>query len=404
MAKNIIVSQIGARHRYAIPNILHKNRMLKSLFTDSYRYTILGKISHIFLKLGSSRTAFKRLCQRLPKIPKSCIQASDKPILKLLFKKNVDTILLNEILYFTLDNFFCKKKKIIASADCIYNMYYENLGFIKYAKEQEKTIVVDIYENPVSFNFLLNEVNKYPEYSCIHGIRKQYEDRIAIREKYVSQMLQIADYYTVPSKYVLKAMMAYPEFNPKKAFLLPYPTSIQETNYNYRPIKHKIIWVGNDPVRKGLIYCAKAATILKQKYTDLDFRIIGSIDNKYKDIAVFKDLNFIGTLTSSELKEEYRTAEAYVFPTLSEGFAGTVIEAASCGCPIITTECAGTDLEAFPAIYIPIQDVNAIVDSVTSILENSKYRDQLSLKTFQYSQALTPETYEKRLISIFKSI
>lgn len=78
-------------------------------------------------------------------------------------------------------------------------MYYENLGFIKYAKEQGKTIVVDIYENPVSFNFLLNEVNKYPEYSCIHGIRKQYEDRIAIREKYVSQMLQIADYYTVPS-------------------------------------------------------------------------------------------------------------------------------------------------------------------------------------------------------------
>lgn len=105
MAKNIIVSQIGARHRYAIPNILHKNRMLKSLFTDSYRYTILGKTSHIFLKLGSSRTAFKRLCQRLPKIPKSCIQASDKPILKLLFKKNVDTILLNEILYFTLDTF-----------------------------------------------------------------------------------------------------------------------------------------------------------------------------------------------------------------------------------------------------------------------------------------------------------
>ena len=162
MAKNIIVSQIGARHRYAIPNILHKNRMLKSLFTDSYRYTILGKISHIFLKLGSSRTAFKRLCQRLPKIPKSCIQASDKPILKLLFKKNVDTILLNEILYFTLDNFFCKKKKIIASADCIYNMYYENLGFIKYAKEQGKTIVVDIYENPVSFNFLLNEVTTVP--------------------------------------------------------------------------------------------------------------------------------------------------------------------------------------------------------------------------------------------------
>lgn len=135
-------------------------------------------------------------------------------------------------------------------------MYYENLGFIKYAKNKANCCCRHI-RNPISFNFLLNEVNKYPEYSCIRGIKKQYEDRIAIREKYVSQMLQTADYYTVPSKYVLKAMMAYPEFNPKKAFLLPYPTSIQETNYNYRPIKHKIIWVGNDPVRKGLIYCAK---------------------------------------------------------------------------------------------------------------------------------------------------
>ena len=43
-------------------------------------------------------------------------------------------------------------------------------------------------------------------------------------------------------------------------------------------------------------------------------------------------------------------------------------------------------------------------ESDNFVLEDSKYRDQLSLKTFQYSQALTPETYEKRLISIFKSI
>lgn len=34
-------------------------------------------------------------------------------------------------------------------------------------------------------------------------------------------MLQTADYYTVPSKYVLKAMMAYPEFNPKKHSYYP---------------------------------------------------------------------------------------------------------------------------------------------------------------------------------------
>ncbi len=39
MAKNIIVSQIGARHRYTIPKTFYENNILKALFTDSYRYT-----------------------------------------------------------------------------------------------------------------------------------------------------------------------------------------------------------------------------------------------------------------------------------------------------------------------------------------------------------------------------
>ena len=91
MAK-IIVSKIGARHRYMIPNILHKNRMLKSLFTDSYRYTILGKTSHIFLKLGSSEQLllFEAKVTENSKIMHTSIRQT---YTKLLFKKNVDNII-----------------------------------------------------------------------------------------------------------------------------------------------------------------------------------------------------------------------------------------------------------------------------------------------------------------------
>lgn len=110
MAKNIIVSQIGARHRYTIPKTFYENNILKALFTDSYRYTFLGKLSYLFIRLGIKKTIFKRLCLRLPQIPQSYIKASDKPTLKLLFKKNVNTELLNKILYFTLDHFLQTQK------------------------------------------------------------------------------------------------------------------------------------------------------------------------------------------------------------------------------------------------------------------------------------------------------
>ena len=52
MAKNIIVSQIGARHRYTIPKTFYENNILKALLTDSYRYTFLGKLSYLFIRLG----------------------------------------------------------------------------------------------------------------------------------------------------------------------------------------------------------------------------------------------------------------------------------------------------------------------------------------------------------------
>lgn len=402
MAKSIIVSQIGARHRYLIPRILYKYGVLHSFFTDSCQYSLLGSIAKCLVKLGLRKHILMRLSNRNPMIPRYLVKTTDYLSFKRLISRNKKSIDKYITTYQSLSQKF--KKYDIENADCVYNMYFENIDFLKYAKHKGKTIVADIYENPKAFALLIDEIKKHPELSSLNYLIADYKDKDALRRKYIENLLALADYYTVPSAFVMNSLKEYKCFNSEKAFLLPYPTSIQPKVYNYRPRKHTLIWVGNDPIRKGLIYCAKAATILKGRYPDLDFRIIGQVNNKIVENPAFKDLHFCGILGANELRQEYETAEAYIFPTLFEGFAGTVIEAATCGCPIVTTEGAGTDMNKFPAIYIDRYNYEQIVSTVITLFENPQIRDDLSMKVYEYAKYLSPEVYENELIKIISAI
>lgn len=405
MVKKIIVSQTGSRHRYLIPKLLENNDLLSRLYTDMTVDSICGKIALFLYKyVGCQIPVISRLSKRLPQISKEKLYSTDI----LFLKEKGFSILKKDSLskrYIHYNGFVGKCIKWgVGDADCVYNMYIENFDFLRYAKSKGLKIVVDIYETPMTYKYLIDEIDNNPEYAVFSFQKKAYIYSHEVRMHYMEKLLELADYYTIPSQFVIKSMSVFENFNNGKAVFLPYPSSIVIEKYNYSPKRHRIIWVGNDPVRKGLLYCARAADILRKKYPDLDFRVIGNIDERIKKADAFSSLNFVGVLDKEQLMLEYRSAEAYVFPTLFEGFAGTVIEAASCGCPIITTECAGTNINEFPAIYIPTRDVDAIVQNVVSIFENPSLRNDLSRKTYDYSVTLKPETYEKRMIAFFQSI
>lgn len=404
MAKSIIVIQTGARHRYLIPKVLEDGGMLYRLYTDSTAYSTLGKLASFISKWIMHQAVIRRFAKRIPPVPIKKLYTTDILFLKELFIY----LFQKDSLKFRYTYYNGFEKKCISwgtgDADCIYSMYIENFGFLKYAKSKGLKIVVDIYETPMTYKYLIDEIESNEEYEILSYRKQAYHYNHEIRMHYIENLLALADYYTIPSHFVIESMKVFRNFDEKKVLYLPYASSIVMEEYAYSPKKHRLIWVGNDPVRKGLLYCAKAADILKRKYPDLDFRIIGDVDEKVKTAVAFRNLNFLGILNKLQLQDEYRQAEAYVFPTLFEGFAGTIIEAASCGCPIIMTECAGADVNEFPALYIPIKNVDAIVESVIKVFENSKFRDELSREVYDYAINLKPEKYQERLLYYLKSV
>ena len=297
MKRKIVVCQIGARHRYLIPQLMYKAGMLYSLYTDSCIYSKLGRLSHFLRSIGIKNERINRLANRDPKIPQNMVKSTDLLLYKKLKNPIKNYYATIETYYQGLTDFYIKQG--IKNCDIIYNMFFENIGFLRYAKKHGKIVFVDIYENPTAFANIISEIVNVPEYNKYENIKELYLAENRLRETYMNEVLGIADFYTIPSQFVLESLKAYTNFDINKVKMLPYPSSITKNVYKYSPIKHKIIWVGNDPVRKGLIYCAKAATLLKNKYTDLNFEVIGVIDKTLMNDYAFKDLNFIGVLFST---------------------------------------------------------------------------------------------------------
>lgn len=333
----IIVCQYGSRHRYLIPQIFFKKGMLAALYTDATKNSLLGKLSIILNKIGVSSPIVSRLLNRDPKIPDNYLVSSDLWSIKILFNAIINKS--DEIIHDTFSQGGSKTfiRSGLKDCDWVYTMFFENIEFLLYAKSHGKKIIADIFENPYVFEDLVSEIDQNPEYNCVPNLKAHFQEQAKFRKKYVDTIFALADKYLVPSRFVVQQLMKSPNFNVEKVNIVPYGSSINRMPYCNKPQVGRLIWVGNDMVRKGLIYAIKAVMELRKKFSFCSLRVIGDIRSEFVCANQYDGIEYIGHLNKEELSTEFKLADAYIFPTLSEGLAGTVIEAASFGVPIITT-------------------------------------------------------------------
>ena len=375
--------------------IFERAGMLERFYTDSSNYSFLGKINNfISLKKGP----FLRLKSRkIINIPKHKIYSSDLIFFNGLFKHKPS---LRE---FNLWKHKAFSKKAIkwglGHADAIYHMEIENIDFVRFAKEQNKIIITDMFISPITDKLLIEEQLKYPFLDSVNYSKKEVKGYLA---KY-KEIIQLSDLILCPSEWVAKGVL---EVNPNvanKIRVVPYGSSISFIGLKNKPVKGRFLFVGTDGLRKGLPYLAIAATRLKQSYPDMDFRVAGLKKEDVECHNLFNDLNFLGKLSKSRLKLEYLKADAFILPTFSEGLAGVLIEAMSAGLPIITTKNSGVDIkDEVNALQIETGNVNDIIMAVMKIYNNRDLRDYLSKESIKNASEYTIESWTKRLLKVFE--
>lgn len=160
---------------------------------------------------------------------------------------------------------------------------------------------------------------------------------------------------------------------------------------------------------KNLSIMKGVAEVLKNKYSDIDFRFVLTIDSHRFPIipdSLKKHFLFIGKVDISECPSLYRQADVMFQPTLLECFTATYPEAMRMEVPIVTTDLEfARGLCCESALYYEPLNAEAAADAIYKIVSDNKMRINLIEKGL--NQLKKFDTYNQRaekLISIAEQI
>jgi glycosyltransferase involved in cell wall biosynthesis len=120
---------------------------------------------------------------------------------------------------------------------------------------------------------------------------------------------------------------------------------LEIVNNDVGTIKEKyLLSVGTLEPRKNISSLLKAFTILKKdlEFNDLQLYVAGAQGWKssvlYQELLETKDVKLLGFASDQELVRLYKSAYAFIFPSLYEGFGMPVMEASACGATVIASD------------------------------------------------------------------
>jgi glycosyltransferase involved in cell wall biosynthesis len=135
--------------------------------------------------------------------------------------------------------------------------------------------------------------------------------------------------------------------------------------------------------RKGINHLISAMPQILKKH-DTSLMIIGEGPQKdnlmklAKEKKIARKVRFLDYVKHDDLPKYYKDASIFILPSLHEGMSNTVLEAMSCGLPIITTDTGGAkELIRENGIIIKKEDSEEIASAANSILADRSKADTM---------------------------
>ena len=193
--------------------------------------------------------------------------------------------------------------------------------------------------------------------------------------------------------------------------LIPNPNPLKGDQISAVQNK-RVITVGRLDAQKGYDLLIEVWGIVAEKHPDWILDIYGQgewqdfLNNKIKYLNLISKINLMGT--SKNIESEYLDSSIFVMSSRYEGFGMVLLEAMSCGLPVISFDCQYGPSELIVdgenGFLIPPNDVKELAGKLCLLIENLEIRKKMSIKAKEYSKKYEISKIMKQWDSLFKSI
>jgi len=188
---------------------------------------------------------------------------------------------------------------------------------------------------------------------------------------------------------------------------------IEKTLDKYNVDFRYILFLGTVEPRKNIIRVVDAFIQLKQEGNiEQKLVITGRKGWLYKDIIektnktpFSKDIIFTDFVDDEDLPSLYSGAEIFLYPSLYEGFGLPVLEAMSCGSPVITSNLSSLpEVAGDAAILVDPMNVEEIVQAMEKLLRDRELRKELKRKSLERAKFFSWEMAAKETLHLYEDI
>lgn len=409
----ILVADGAGRLNYALPVALQKAGMLAKFCTGTYMgrgssWYWVGKLARLIPTTHRPQALKRMLIRQTPELPPEKIMAFNPYGIKnWLALRRCRTMADLEAAWLALGNEFSElvgRTLPTFKLDAVLTFAMPCLPLFQAASKLGLKKIMEKGNAILVARKLVHEEHQlWPGWEPPFPDPQVWQSRIDQEEKEIES----ADLLICPADYGKNNLMGLgvPE---EKIAVVPFGINVSAYDCERQEYKRdrplRILFAGNVNLNKGIQYLYEALTMLSSP--QISVRAVGSINIKepYRT-RLSERMEMTGFVPANEMREHYRWADLFVFPSITEGSAAVVYEALASGLPVVTTPNAGSVVrDGLEGFIVPIRDATALAERINQLSNDPELLGKMAIQARQRAADFTWDKYGERLAEAVSNI